>query len=144
MLHPHPQVYSLSVKLVAALSKASNRTFDKHSKTNIEIAPPPSLTLSLAFLPTWTLLIGWVISRLGPRSREWLRRRLKVTHLLASCCDLLKIANFKGISLGHCRSLNTIIRVLTKQQQNNYKYREKSVYWLKSTVVIKIYHSDLN
>ena len=35
------QVYSLSVKLVAALSKASNRTFDKHSRTNIEIAPPP-------------------------------------------------------------------------------------------------------
>ena len=45
--------------------------------------------------------------------------------LLASYCVLLKIANFKRISLGNYRSLNTIIRVLTKQQQNNYQWRKK-------------------
>ena len=71
-------------------------------------------------------------------SREWLRRRLKVTHLLAGCYAPLKIANCKGISLGNYRSLNTIIRVLTKQQKNNYQYRTKSVYRLKSTVVINM------
>ena len=58
-------------------------------------------------------------------AREWLRRRLKVTHLLASYCALLKIANCKGISLGHYKSLNTTIRVLTKQQQNNYQWQIK-------------------
>ena len=45
--------------------------------------------------------------------------------LLACYCALLKIANCKGISRGHHRSLNTIIRVLTKQQQNNYQWRKK-------------------
>ena len=45
--------------------------------------------------------------------------------VVACYCALLKIANCKGISLGHYRSLNTIIRVLTKQQQNNYQWRKK-------------------
>ena len=51
--------------------------------------------------------------------------RFKFKLLLACYCALLKIANCKGISRGHYRSLNTIIRVLTKQQQNNYQWRKK-------------------